>query len=69
MAQTIANAPMLESISNLVNAIQTPATADSFLKSEVKSIIPAGVNTIASATDPYQRQSNSVLEGVISTIP
>jgi hypothetical protein len=70
MGQTIASSPYLESINNLVSALQDPtAKATSFLKSEAKSLIPSGISTIATATDPLQRNATTPLQAVQSAIP
>lgn len=68
--KTISDSPYLQGLTNVTSALNDP------VKNSVKvteglasSIIPTGFANAASAFDPYQRQTNGVLDAIESKIP
>lgn len=68
--QSIEEQSYLQGISGALNATNDPGRyAPNFFKQEAGSVIPTGINTLAAATDPLSRQTNSPLDAIKSRIP
>jgi hypothetical protein len=60
----------LAGVQGPLNAITDPTRyGQSYLKSQLSSVVPNLVKDTARAFDPNQRQTNSVLEGLMSSVP
>lgn len=68
--QVIAASPYLQSLQNIGQAISSPGTkAQKLTEGLAGGLIPTGVANVATATDPLQRQTNSVGNAITNKIP
>lgn len=67
---TIGNSPYLQDVNALAQTLIDPARSGlTFAKNMAGSVIPTGVANIATATDPLQRQTNTITDSITNKIP
>lgn len=66
----IADSPYLQTAANVTNALKTPGTyALKTVEGLASSVIPTGIQNAATASDPLQRQTNSIVDAITNKIP
>lgn len=68
--KSLADQTYLQGISSVAGAVNDPARSfNTYVKNQAASIIPTGVGTIARATDPLQRQTNTIGDAIAAKVP
>lgn len=68
--KTVSDQSFLQGVQGVQDAINDPAHfAPKLAKSQASSIVPTIVSDVAKATDPLQRQSNSIEDAIQAKIP